>query len=61
MDGVEVSVIDFVTLSQDLESEYVSLYIDEENKYSLTNITRTKKGTEKLGEITSIITEVSLG
>ena len=44
VDGVEVSAIDFIILSQDIESAYVSLNIDEDTKYSLTSCARTKKG-----------------
>ena len=41
VDGVEVSAIYFIILSQDIESAYVSLNIDEEKKYSLTSCART--------------------
>ena len=44
VDGVEVSAIDFIILSQDIESAYVSLDIDEDKIYSLTSCAGTKKG-----------------
>ena len=40
--GIEASAIDFVILSHDMISDYVSLQVDEEKKFSLTSITRTK-------------------
>ena len=45
IDGVEESAIDYIILSQDMESAFMSLYIDETKKFSLTSCARTKKGT----------------
>ena len=44
VDGSEISAIDFIIFSQDMDDSYVSLNIDEEQKYSLTSCTMTKKG-----------------
>ena len=43
---VEESAIDVVLVSADLEDDIKSLNIDEERKYSLTKITKNKKGKE---------------
>ena len=46
IEGLEVSAIDFVILSHEMVNNLVSLNIDEVKKFSLTSLTKTKKGTE---------------
>ena len=45
VDSVETSAIDFVIMSHDMHSHYVSLVVDEAKDHSLTSSTRTTKGT----------------
>ena len=45
VDSVEKSAIDFVIMSHDMASHYVSLQVDEAKDYSLASCTRTKTGT----------------
>ena len=42
--GIEKSVIDFVLISEDLENHMTRCYIDDQQKNSLTKISKTKKG-----------------
>ena len=46
-DGTEESAIDLVIVSDDLESVVDSLLIDENRKYVLTKIVKTKRGITK--------------
>ena len=46
--GKEESIIDFIFISPDLETEFESLVIDEERKHVLTKVVKTKKGTKKV-------------
>ena len=41
--SVEKSVIDFVIVSQDLVPEILSMMIDDDRKYVLTKLTKTKE------------------
>ena len=43
-DATEESVIDFVIISDDIESSVESLLIDEKQQHGLTKIVKTKKG-----------------
>ena len=45
VNSTESSAIDFVLMSNEIESDCVSLNIDEQKKYSLSSIEKTKKGT----------------
>ena len=47
IEGVEESAIDFVIVSDDLESAVESLLIDEKRDYVLTKIVKTKRGVSK--------------
>ena len=58
IEGLEVSAIDFVILSHEMVSNLVSLNIDEDKKFSLTSLTKTKKGTEiKESDYNTLITQ----
>ena len=55
---VEESVIDFVLVSSDMAQDMIKMEIDEERKYVLTKMTKTKKGIKiKESDHNVIITE----
>ena len=61
VDIEEKSAIDFVILSHDMIGHFMSLNVDEEKKYSLTSVTKTKKGTKyKESEHNSLITKFTI-
>ena len=61
VDGEEISAIDFVILSHDMVGDFVSLQVDEAQKYSLTSVARTKKGTKcKESDHNSLITKFKI-
>ena len=47
VDSVEKSIIDFVIVSHDLVPEILSMMIDDDRKYVLTKLTKTKSGLQK--------------
>ena len=49
-EGVEESIIDFVSISNDLKESIVSLHIDEERTHAITKYSKTKNGALKKGE-----------
>ena len=61
VNGVEKSIIDFVMVSQDLVKEVRRMIIDDERKYVLTRLTKTKKGTvKKESDHNTIFTELDI-
>ena len=45
VDTTEISAIDFIIMSHDIEDQFLSLKIDEEQHFPLSSIIKTKKGT----------------
>ena len=61
VNGVEKSVIDFVMVSQDLVKDIGRMMIDDERKYVLTRLTKTKKGiVKKESDHNTIVTEMQI-
>ena len=61
VDSIEKSIKDFVTVSQDLVKSLKSMMIDDDCKYVLTKLTKTKKGlVKKESDHNTIVTELKI-
>ena len=61
VDNIEKSIIDFVIVSQDLVKSIKSMMIDDDRKYVLTKLTKTKKGlVKKESDHNTIVTELKI-
>ena len=61
VNGVKKSIIDFVMVSQDLVKEIGKMMIDDQRKYVLTRLTKTKKGiVKKESDHNTMVTELQL-
>ena len=61
VNGVEKSIIDFDMVSHDLVKEIGKMMIDDQRKYVLTRLTKTKKGiVKKESDHNTMVTELQL-
>ena len=61
MNGIEKSIIDFVIVSQDLVKDIGKMMIDDERKYVMTRLTKTKNGVvKKESDHNTMVTEINM-